>query len=69
MYFKFSVFAGFNAALLAMGLVSTEISRSTTIARLFQCCFACNGFSIEPRSKFHRWSGSFNASRQIKDMI
>ncbi len=42
----FFVIGGFNAALPAMGLVFYEVRSSSFHFFPFQCCFACNGFSM-----------------------
>ena len=44
-FFDIQYLHGFNAAMPAMGLVLaySSIALSTS---MFQCCYACNGFSI-----------------------
>ncbi len=43
---KFDLKDGFNAALPAMGLVLKNLKKQSKSMARFQCCFACNGFSI-----------------------
>ena len=58
----------FNAASPAMGLVSIGRSEKRVL-RQFQCCFACNGFSICMLVKPKRRSQCFNAASPAMGLV